>query len=99
MWRRDAVFDFNGSVIRSEEMFFVLPHRALRAVDRGHTAAGTPLPSTGTAGATRRRSRELVDGGETVYPLQLGELLAEANALAAAGSTGPARSCNRSADR
>ena len=34
---------------------------------------------------------ELVEGGETVYPLQLGELLAEANAMAAPGSTGPAR--------
>ncbi len=34
---------------------------------------------------------QLVEGGETVYPLQLAELLAEANALAAPGSTGPAR--------
>ena len=28
VWRRDAVIDFNGSVIRSEEMFFI--HRTHR---------------------------------------------------------------------
>ena len=37
---------------------------------------------------TRHTIDELVAGGETVYPLQLGELLAEANALADA--RGPA---------
>ena len=31
---------------------------------------------------------ELVASGETVYPLQLGELLAEANALADAAAAG-----------
>ena len=34
---------------------------------------------------------ELVAKGETVYPLQLGELLTEANALADARGDGPPR--------
>jgi hypothetical protein len=34
---------------------------------------------------------ELVTKGETVYPLQLGELLDEANALAEARGAGPRR--------
>ena len=34
---------------------------------------------------------ELVARGETVYPLQLGELLSEANALADAQGAGPQR--------
>ena len=45
----------------------------------------------GTAGATKATIAELVDLGETVYPLQLAELLAEANALGLAGSAGPSR--------
>jgi 8-oxo-dGTP pyrophosphatase MutT (NUDIX family) len=90
VWRRDSVIDFNGSVIRSEEMFFV--HRTLRFE-----------PSTSGRSALERRYihghrwcdetmiGELVAKGETVYPLQLGELLSEANALADARHAGPAR--------
>ncbi len=83
IWRRDAVFDFNGSAIDSEEFFFV--YRARRFE-----------PST--AGRTELENRyihchrwcdaadiaELVAAGETVYPLQLAELLTEAIALAGA---------------
>ncbi|RDH74144.1 NUDIX domain-containing protein [Mycolicibacterium moriokaense] len=90
VWRRDAVIDFNGSVIRSEEMFFV--HRTRRFE-----------PSTAGRTALERRYihahrwcdetmiEELVANGETVYPLQLGELLATANALADARGAAPAR--------
>jgi len=87
IWRRDAVFDFNGAAIDSEEFFFV--HRTRRFE-----------PST--AGRTELENRyihyhrwcdaadiaELAAAGETVYPLQLSELLAEAVALAGA-SNGP----------
>ena len=87
IWRRDAVFDFNGAAIDSEEFFFV--HRTRRFE-----------PST--AGRTELENRyihchrwcdagdiaDLAAAGETVYPLQLSELLAEAVALAAA-SNGP----------
>jgi 8-oxo-dGTP pyrophosphatase MutT (NUDIX family) len=83
IWRRDAVFDFNGSVIDSEEFFFVYRTRRFE-------------PST--AGRTELERRyihshrwcdaadivELVAAGETVYPLQLSELLADAIMLAGA---------------
>jgi 8-oxo-dGTP pyrophosphatase MutT (NUDIX family) len=83
IWRRDAVFDFNGAAIDSEEFFFV--HRTRRFE-----------PST--AGRTELENRyihchrwcdaadiaNIVAAGETVYPLQLSELLTEAVALAGA---------------
>jgi 8-oxo-dGTP pyrophosphatase MutT (NUDIX family) len=84
VWRREAVFEFNGTVIRSEEMFFI--HRTTRFE-----------PSTSGHTALERRSihghrwcdedtiGELATRGETVYPLQLAELLAEANATASGG--------------
>jgi 8-oxo-dGTP pyrophosphatase MutT (NUDIX family) len=83
IWRRDAVFDFNGSAIDSEEFFFVYRTRRFE-------------PST--AGRTELENRyihchrwcdaddiaELVAAGETVYPLQLSELLTDAITLAGA---------------
>jgi 8-oxo-dGTP pyrophosphatase MutT (NUDIX family) len=83
IWRRDAVFDFNGAAIDSEEFFFVY-------------RTGRFEPST--AGRTELENRyihchrwcdtadiaEVVAVGETVYPLQLSELLAEAITLAGA---------------
>ncbi|MGA8546733.1 MAG: NUDIX hydrolase, partial [Mycobacterium sp.] len=88
IWRREAVFDFNGSAIHSEEFFFV--HRTQRFE-----------PST--TGRTELENRyihchrwcdaadiaDLVAAGETVYPLQLAELLAEAIALAGAPERAP----------
>jgi 8-oxo-dGTP pyrophosphatase MutT (NUDIX family) len=90
VWKREAVFDFNGSVIRSEEMFFV--YRTARF--EPSTAGFTPLENRTIHGhrwCDGATIAALVDGGETVYPLQLGELLDEANALVASGSAGPAR--------
>ena len=81
VWRRDAVIDFNGSVIRSEEMFFV--HRTRRF--EPSTAGRTGLERAyihGHRWCDATMIGELVANGETVYPLQLGELLQEANALA-----------------
>jgi 8-oxo-dGTP pyrophosphatase MutT (NUDIX family) len=81
VWRRDAVIDFNASVIRSEEMFFV--HRTQRF--EPSTAGRTGLERSyihGHRWCDASAIDELVVSGETVYPLQLGELLAEANALA-----------------
>ncbi|OBK39922.1 exopolyphosphatase [Mycobacterium sp. 1245111.1] len=83
IWRRDAVFDFNGAEIDSEEFFFV--HRTRRF-------------EPNTSGRTELENRyihchrwcdaadivELANSGETVYPLQLPELLAEAAAQASA---------------
>ena len=91
VWRRDAVIDFNGSVIRSEEMFFV--HRTRRF--EPSTAGRTGLERAyihGHRWCDATMIGELVAKGETVYPLQLGKLLAEANALADARGGVPLQS-------
>lgn len=81
VWRRDAVIEFNASVIRSEEFFFI--HRTARfepsatgrtTLERHYIHGHRWCDATMIA--------ELVAGGEAVYPLQLGELLAQANELA-----------------
>ena len=81
VWRRDAVIDFNGSVIRSEEMFFVHRTRRFDPSTRGRTALERSYIH-GHRWCDAATIDELVADGETVYPLQLGELLAEATALA-----------------
>ncbi|GAC1406848.1 MAG: NUDIX domain-containing protein [Mycobacterium sp.] len=88
VWRRDAVIDFNGSIVRSDEMFFV--HRTRRF--EPSTAGRTGLERAyihGHRWCDATMIRELVAKGEIVYPLQLGELLEEANALADARGTMP----------
>jgi 8-oxo-dGTP pyrophosphatase MutT (NUDIX family) len=83
VWRRDAVIDFNGAVMRSEEMFFV--HRTARFDPASD--GRTPLEHRyihGHRWCDEADIRELVAGGERVYPVQLGERLSEANALAGA---------------
>jgi 8-oxo-dGTP pyrophosphatase MutT (NUDIX family) len=90
VWRRDAVIDFNGAVIRSEEMFFV--HRTSRF--EPSTAGRTGLERAyihGHRWCDATMIAQLVAKGETVYPLQLGELLEEANALAEARGAVPRR--------
>jgi 8-oxo-dGTP pyrophosphatase MutT (NUDIX family) len=89
VWRRDSVIDFNGAVIASEEFYFV--HRTSRF--EPSEATRTPLelryihahrwcdPAT---------IEQLTGGGETVYPRQLGQLLAVANQLADCSGGPPA---------
>ncbi|HVQ98876.1 MAG TPA: NUDIX domain-containing protein, partial [Mycobacterium sp.] len=81
IWRRDAVFEFNGAVIDSQEFFFV--HRTHRfepvitgrtELERRYIHCFRWCDVTDIA--------ELTTAGETVYPLQLSELLTEAVALA-----------------
>lgn len=81
LWRRQAVFEFDGAVIRSEELFFV--HRTTRFEPSigGHTALERRTIH-GYRWCDETMIRELVANGETVYPLQLGELLKQANVLA-----------------
>lgn len=94
VWRRDAVIDFNGSVIRSEEMYFVYRTGRFEPSESGRSGLElTYIHSHRWCDATM--IAELVAAGETVYPLQLGELLGEANALAdtpGAGSAGSLQS-------
>lgn len=74
VWRRNSVIDFNASVIRSEEFYFV--HRTTRfePVTAGRTALERHYIH-GHRWCDATMIRELVAGGETVYPLQLGDLL------------------------
>jgi 8-oxo-dGTP pyrophosphatase MutT (NUDIX family) len=83
IWRRDAVFDFNGAEIDSEEFFFV--HRTQRF--EPSIAGRTELESRyihGHRWCSPSDIVELARAGETVYPLQLSELLTGAAALAGA---------------
>lgn len=81
LWRRRSVFEFHGAVIRSQELFFV--YRTARFVPSmgGHTALERRMIH-GYRWCDETMIRELVANGETVYPLQLGELLKQANGLA-----------------
>ncbi|KUI31274.1 exopolyphosphatase [Mycobacterium sp. IS-1742] len=81
VWRRDAVFEFDGSVLRSQEMFFVHRTRRFEPSVGGHTAL-EKRTIHGHRWCDATMIDELVADGETVYPQQLGELLAQANELA-----------------
>ncbi|MEU0873878.1 NUDIX hydrolase [Nocardia brasiliensis] len=87
IWRRVAVFPFDGDLIRSEELFF-----ALRVP--GYEPQATNLTAierrsiTGNKWCTVADIVALDRSGETVYPYNLDELLAEA-AAAASGATDP----------
>jgi len=81
IWRRDAVFEFNGERIDSQEFFFV--HRTGRFEPSGADRTGLEQRYlNGHRWCDAREIAELAAAGETVYPLQLGERLTEAAALA-----------------
>ena len=78
VWRRDEVFEFNGSLIDSEEFYLV--HRTQRfepavggrtELERRYIHEARWCDANDIAG--------LVAAGEQVYPLQLGELLPSLN--------------------
>ena len=90
VWRRRSVIDFNGTVLDSEEFYFL--HR---------TARFDPSP-TGRTDLERRYIHDhrwcdsadierLERAGQRVYPVHLGRLLEEANRLAARPAAGPPR--------
>jgi 8-oxo-dGTP pyrophosphatase MutT (NUDIX family) len=81
VWRREAVFEFDGAVIHSEELFFIYRTARFVPVTGGHTELERRTIH-GHRWCDATMIEELVAKGETVYPLQLGELLDEANALA-----------------
>ena len=81
IWRRDEVFEFNGSLIDSEEFYLV--HRTRRF--EPSIGERTELERSYIHGARwcdANDIAELTAAGEQVYPLQLGELLPAANRLA-----------------
>jgi 8-oxo-dGTP pyrophosphatase MutT (NUDIX family) len=83
IWRRDAVFDFNGAAIDSEEFFFVYRTRRFKPSEAGRTELESRYIHC-HRWCDAADIAEVVAAGETVYPLQLSELLAEAIALAGA---------------
>jgi 8-oxo-dGTP pyrophosphatase MutT (NUDIX family) len=90
VWQRDAVIDFNGSVIHSEEMFFI--HRTDRFEPSAAGRSGLERAYIhGHRWCDETMIGELVAKGEKVYPVQLGELLKEANAVADARGEAPRR--------
>jgi 8-oxo-dGTP pyrophosphatase MutT (NUDIX family) len=84
LWRREAVIDFNNEVMRSQEFFFV--HRTDNFEPSG--AGRTELENRyfrGHRWCDSADIAELVAAGQTVYPVQLGELLTTANEVADRG--------------
>lgn len=81
IWRRDAVFDFNGAEIDSQEFFFVCRTGRFEPSTAGRTGLEHRYLH-GHRWCDATEIAELVAGGEAVYPMRLAELLAEANAAA-----------------
>lgn len=88
VWRRDAIIDFNGSVVRSEELYFVHRTGRFEPVATGRTALERRYIH-GHRWCDETMIDELVAKGESVYPLQLGEFLAQAGELADVRGAGP----------
>jgi len=82
IWRRDEVFEFNGSVIDSEEFYLVYRTRRFEPSITGRTELERSYIH-GARWCDANDIAELAAAGEQVYPLQLGELLPAANRLAA----------------
>ncbi|WP_072691043.1 NUDIX hydrolase [Rhodococcus marinonascens] len=81
MWRRVAIFSWNGQLIRSEELFFALRAGRFDAHRDGFTEF-EERTITGHRWCTADAIRELAASGEPVYPHDLADLLDEAGAVA-----------------
>jgi 8-oxo-dGTP pyrophosphatase MutT (NUDIX family) len=81
VWRRDEVFEFNGSLIDSEEFYLVFRTRRFDPSIAGRTELEHRYIH-GARWCDSNDIAELTAAGEQVYPLQLGELLPAANRLA-----------------
>jgi 8-oxo-dGTP pyrophosphatase MutT (NUDIX family) len=81
IWRRDEVFEFNGALIDSEEFFFVRRTQRFEPVCTGRTELERRYIHC-HRWCDADDIAELVAAGQTVYPRQLSELLADAIALA-----------------
>jgi 8-oxo-dGTP pyrophosphatase MutT (NUDIX family) len=88
VWRRDSVIDFNGTVIQSQEFYFLHRTSRFEPTTGGRTALELRYIH-GHRWCDSAAIEKLAAGGETVYPLQLGELLAEANVMADDRGGGP----------
>jgi 8-oxo-dGTP pyrophosphatase MutT (NUDIX family) len=81
IWRRDEVFEFNGSTIDSEEFYLVYRTRRFEPSIAGRTELERRYIHR-ARWCDANDIAELVAAGEQVYPLQLGELLPVAGMVA-----------------
>ncbi|OBH98404.1 NUDIX domain-containing protein [Mycobacterium sp. E2733] len=88
VWRRDEVFEFNGSLIDSEEFYFVYRTHRFEPSAAGRTDLERSYIH-GHRWCDAADIARLAAAGETVYPMQLSELLADAAALAGGRTPGP----------
>lgn len=88
VWRRDEVFEFNGSVIDSEEFYLVYRTRRFEPSIAGRSELERRYIH-GARWCGAGDIADLVAAGELVYPLQLGELLPAANRLADGAGVAP----------
>ncbi|WP_228001708.1 NUDIX hydrolase [Nocardia australiensis] len=91
IWRRVAVFPFNGELIRAEELFFALRVRGYEP-HAGSMTAWERRSISGNKWCTPADIVALDQLGETVYPYHLEELLAEAVEVASGGPDPEVRS-------
>ncbi|HEX5255176.1 MAG TPA: NUDIX domain-containing protein [Mycobacterium sp.] len=88
VWRRDEVFEFNGSLIDSEEFYFVYRTHRFEPSRTGRTELERSYIH-GHRWCDAADIAALVAAGETVYPMQLSGLLTDAAALAGGRTPGP----------
>ncbi|WP_040749051.1 NUDIX hydrolase [Nocardia transvalensis] len=91
IWRRVAVFPFDGELVRSEELFFVARIAAFEPKAANPTVWERRCV-TANKWCTAEDIAELDGLGETVYPYHLDQLLAEAAAVAASDTEPEVRS-------
>lgn len=82
LWRRVATFPFNGTLLRSEELFFAYRTQEFEPEHAGFTDLERRTV-TGYRWCTEDDIRSLSSTGETVYPQDLAELLDEVNIVLA----------------
>ncbi len=87
IWRRDEVFEFNGALIDSEEFFFVRRTQRFEPSCAGRTELERRYIHC-HRWCDANDIAELVAAGQTVYPRQLSELLADAIAMADSDAPG-----------
>ena len=81
VWRRESLIHFNGAVMASAEFYFVLRAARFEPSPAGRTALERRYIH-GHRWCDAAAIGELVASGQQVYPLQLAELLEEADAVA-----------------
>lgn len=88
IWRRDAAFQFNGDRIDSQEFFFTYRTTRFEPSGAGHTGLEQRYLH-GHRWCDAATIAELAMRRQKVYPLQLGERLAEAARLADSADAQP----------